>query len=333
MMILISLAYGKIWTVDNNEGNNADYTSLQEAHDGAAGGDTIYVVGSGVGYGDLTLTNTLFLFGPGYFLGENPGNQMNTASAKIGQISFSTGSEGSQIVGFSTGSITINAGNISLKRNYIVHNTGYGSTLSINASNVIVAQNYIVNPNDPWNYQGLGVGGGQSGIIINNNYIRGPSSSTAINVHSTSSATIESNVLRNGIAINNSVFRNNIIIANVTYTSISFGSSNNVINNVFTGTISTTDPPNWQYCIFGATEAELFVGADGNSSDGQFQLAEGSPALGAGYDGVDCGIFGGTDPYVLSGIPAIPTIYFFDAPITGSASAGLTVKVKVKSNR
>jgi hypothetical protein len=35
-----------------------------------------------------------------------------------------------------------------------------------------------------------------------------------------------------------------------------------------------------------------------------------SPGLGAGFGGTDCGIFGGAEPYVLSGIPPIPNDLF-----------------------
>ncbi len=49
----------------------------------------------------------------------------------------------------------------------------------------------------------------------------------------------------------------------------------------------------------------IVVGLSGNSTDGQFQLKAGSPALGAGetVSGItpDCGPFGTSDPYRLSG--------------------------------
>ena len=68
------------------------------------------------------------------------------------------------------------------------------------------------------------------------------------------------------------------------------------------------------------------------SSDGIWQLAVDSPALGAGLDGVDCGMFGDQNPYVLSGLPPLPAIYFFSAPSTGSSSAGLQVRIKGESH-
>ena len=50
---------------------------------------------------------------------------------------------------------------------------------------------------------------------------------------------------------------------------------------------------------------------------------------GAGVSGTDCGIFGGTIPYVLSGLPDIPAIYYFTL---FNISNTLNVSLKVKSH-
>ena len=52
--------------------------------------------------------------------------------------------------------------------------------------------------------------------------------------------------------------------------------------------------------------ATVFVdysGTLGKSDDAKWKLKAGSPAIGAGVSGVDCGVFGGVTPYVLSGVP------------------------------
>jgi len=69
-----------------------------------------------------------------------------------------------------------------------------------------------------------------------------------------------------------------------------------------------------------------------------FKLKAGSPALGAGYGStaqnpVDAGMYGGSTPYVLSGIPAIPSIYFFANQPVGSNSDPIDVQIKVRSNK
>ena len=68
-----------------------------------------------------------------------------------------------------------------------------------------------------------------------------------------------------------------------------------------------------------------------HSTDGRWQLLEGGPASGAGEGGIDCGMFGGSLPYVLSGLPAIPRIYEAIIPTAGSTASGLPVIIRVKS--
>ena len=75
----------------------------------------------------------------------------------------------------------------------------------------------------------------------------------------------------------------------------------------------------------------LFIGSENGSTDGQYQLKAGSPAIGAGEDGVDIGAFGGPDPYVLSGVPSIPVIYELDVSGYSNDEDKLPVTIKAKS--
>jgi hypothetical protein len=78
----------------------------------------------------------------------------------------------------------------------------------------------------------------------------------------------------------------------------------------------------------------LFVGLQdaGGSPDGQYRLKSNSPYLTAGYEGTEVGIFGGNDPYMLSGISGIPTIYDLHAESTTTRESGLRVSIKAKTN-
>ena len=62
-------------------------------------------------------------------------------------------------------------------------------------------------------------------------------------------------------------------------------------------------------------------------------LKTGSPAIGAGMNGVDCGIFGGNQPYVLSGIPPIPSIFEINYTAVGSSAVPIQVNLKAKTNK
>ena len=75
------------------------------------------------------------------------------------------------------------------------------------------------------------------------------------------------------------------------------------------------------------------LGVPANADPGhRYSLAPNSPAIGAGYNGVDCGIFGGPTPYELSGLPSRPWIYELMAPPATTNGAGpMPVVVKVKA--
>lgn len=104
--------------------------------------------------------------------------------------------------------------------------------------------------------------------------------------------------------------------------------SNNLANNSQFGTADANQA--------NVDMSTVFVGT--GSYDGFFKLKVGSPAIGAGYGStvqtpVDAGMFGGgSTAYVLSGIPAIPSIYFFANQPVGSNSDPIDVQVKVRSN-
>ena len=67
--------------------------------------------------------------------------------------------------------------------------------------------------------------------------------------------------------------------------------------------------------------------------DNGYFLKENSPAKGTGTSGGDCGAFGnglGGNPYVLSGMSAIP--YVFGAVIKPMGFSTIPVNIKAKSN-
>jgi hypothetical protein len=61
-----------------------------------------------------------------------------------------------------------------------------------------------------------------------------------------------------------------------------------------------------------------------------FQLAPDSPAIGAGENGIDLGIFGGSTPFEWGGVPAIPLIQDFHI-ISADPVNGLKFRVKATS--
>jgi hypothetical protein len=66
------------------------------------------------------------------------------------------------------------------------------------------------------------------------------------------------------------------------------------------------------------------------SWDGKYTLKAGSPAVAAGTSGIDCGVFGGSTPYRLSGIPPIPSIYSLNSP-QGTTPPGNTIQINLST--
>ena len=315
----------KIWRIDNNGGSPGNFTTLQAAFNagsGVANNDTLYVNGSGTSYGSATVDKRVYIFGPGYFLAQNPETQASPTSATADVITFTATASGSLLTGMSFGHLEINADNILIKRNYGSYGNGATITVQAARSNVLLVQNYLYNS---YYDRCVLVQGGCSNVLIANNWMgsnyvsSGPSYAS---VYSNSSVTITQNVFYgNDVYTDNSTITNNIFRQG----GIS-GSGNGILNNLTNGTGIPAGNGNQQ----NVTMTDVFVLS--GSDDGYWKLKTGSPALAAGANGEDCGMYGGTDPYVLSGMPAIPAIWFFAAPTSGSGASGLQVHLKAKSH-
>ena len=155
-------------------------------------------------------------------------------------------------------------------------------------------------------------------IIINGYYMIRDAIETSSNV---SNIIINNNVIWGNINCYYSHLMNNIQYLGNFYNQ---SSSNTYFNNIGNSDQFGTENGN-QVNVDMET---IFVGT--GSTDGQWQLADGSPAIAAGYSGEDCGAYGGIIPYKLSGIPSvIPAIYFFSAPAVGFE---LPIEIKAKSH-
>lgn len=323
----------RIWRVDVATSHNPDFTNLQAAHDGASAGDTLYLAGSGADMGDLILTKQLIIIGNGFFLSENPSTQANEFQSRANNITFDPGSEGSKITGISLiGQISVNTDQVTLSKiftNQDRSSSTITAIISINASNTILEKSFLVNTFTGTSATRRVVGvfsGGNN--VLSSNYLSG-----ATPIRALSGGTLIINNVINCI-YNYSVVQGsgNIIKNNI---HLGLGSidipNNTVLNNISDNGLFGTDNNNQNVDI-----STVFVGyPDQNtySTDGRWQLAPSSPAIGTGQNGVDCGMFGGSDPYVLSGIPDIPSIYSFSASDSTGGSTTLEVNIQGKVNR
>lgn len=293
----------------NNTGLVVDFTSAQQAVESSMvhHGDTLFFESSTFSYGNITLTKRLTLVGPGYFIGQNTETQANIAPAILENVNFNEGSQGSLMTGMTVNSwITVSDTGIILTRNNLsslnISNTGYES---------YIGQNFI--------YQ-MGVYSAHSVIITNNVFTRNSPcwGGYCLYIDSYSNATVTNNIFCGCQIINNGIYRNNIATGTPSGSNDGFSSTNcTITNNIGASTQYGSSNGNQQNIDM----ATVFVNT--GSEDGKYQLLPDSPAAGAGFEGVDCGIFGNSSPYVLSGMPNLPSVW--SIYIDGSSA---TVKAK-----
>ena len=303
----------KKWRVNNAPGISANYSTLVAAYNAAGTGDTLYLEGTAIPYiAPDTIKKKLVILGPGYFLADNDSTQANTAPANLSTIVFGRGSDGSVMSGVTvTGNCYItDASNLILSRNYFYNLYIYNYLRTI--TNILIKQNYfnvyLIQPSNAKS----------ASLTILNNIL------SYFEIDQTSSTVIcMNNYMYRAIDISNSEFYNNVVEGGI----IESGSNNHQFNNIFAG--AGTNANGNQYAV---SMSNVFVGTP-NSLDGKYHLKPASLAKGSGYNGVDIGPFGNNDPYILSGIPALPHIFDAKVENLGSAGTGLPVRLKVKSQK
>jgi len=314
---------------------NTDYTSLQSAHNAAAAGDTILVFP-----GDWTASysKTLVTIGYGYFVdvsslgtAANAGLQHLTGHLSIGiglaagcDNSVFEGLDGFNIGGLGTGATL--SGIIIRRCNGTV---GFAANNAYN--NWQIVQCYLLR---------LGLNENENGATISNltvsNCIIG--SLNGGTLHFTNNGQFTNNIFLNTAQFGNGTYlvKNNIFLGNICSANRGFDINCVYTNNIENGDCGCRITGTQNTCRSGSELGSLFfVGYSSQGSfshDARFQLKAGSPAIGFGEGGVDCGIFGGPNPYHLSGIPPVPAFYKLTANSTTASSNPYTVTFSVRSN-
>jgi hypothetical protein len=324
LLLISSLASAQnILRVNNNVGVNAPYTTISAAIAAAGVNDIIMVEGSTVAYDNITVNKKVTIKGPGYLLLENLNLQGSPSSASLATVTFAPGSDGSSLNGLNiTGGI--GTADNAITNNITVSNCRIGNlTLSGDSNNFFLSGCYIVTNLIFTNVSEY------TGAIISNNYISGFGQGSL-----TTLVTLTHNVIAGSISTSyNCDFYNNILIGQ---NSSSRYYNSTIKNNVFTvtqATLAGAGSPVDGTNIFSALTTDLFIGLSGNTTDTQWRLKTGSPAIGVGIGGVDCGIYGGNVPYRPSGIQVgQPTINSFTTPASVQQNGTLNVKVSAKVN-
>lgn len=334
LAILLAIpTQAKIWRVNNLPGTDPDFSDLQPAINAASAGDTIMVEASAIVYNNTyTVNKRLILIGAGYYLG-NPKTQANPNSSQLTSIFFNPGSEGSVLEGFYvTTYIELNTGSITIQRNYSNWEVHIANLKDAVCNNDTIRQNILGYLSV---YGNINLGNNSVGnlMVYNNIFTHNQLGQNIFflqRINDVSGFFI--NNIFEGIVFNcsNFVFQNNIFIGG------SFGNgtqpTNTYFNNLSSGTLVPTGNGNVQNLDM----STVFVGypdATGFTPDGRFKLKAGSPAIGSGVLGattVDCGVFGGVAPYVLSGMASLPSIYSLTVPAS-VPSGSSTMNVSISS--
>ncbi len=322
----------------NNQGFGANYTNLATCIAASSPNDTIHVEASGVGYGFITLNIPLTIIGPGYFLNENPGLQKNNTPATINNITLNSGASGTLITGIRVADnqaarININASNIRIERCYIEDGITFQnpSDPSTILNNISIKQCYCGGISVPNN----GVGP-INGLNISNCYFSGVVNISSAGIDEVGNA--QGNVTHCVFNTNlncwssNMEFKYNIIKGGT------FQQNNNSINNVNYNLFVATVMPTWLDIIGNTNKikspvADVFPNTTGSTD---FKLNVNTIALCPECymtaTNIQTGIFGGIDPYKLSGIPNIPTIYMINAPAQSVQGGTININLSTRSN-
>ena len=329
-------AFATVWRVNNRAGIDADFSTLAAAYTGAVAGDTLYLEGSPNTYGDLTFAKQLVIMGSGYFLTINDTTQAYQFSSTVGLFTFNAGSENSIITGLSMGRVYVNADSITIRRCYIYY-ASFDECVFINAkNNTEISQCYIWQNYSSNNvlYSTIRLNSSCNNTLIRNNIIRKYGLSFdyyCLYMTSSSNLTlITNNVIYGRFDAYNSTIVNNIqgfatfVNGNITFPNI-------VTNNIGNTTQFGTAAGNQENVLM----TNVFTQTGSANYDEWFKLKAGSPALGAGFGGADCGVYDVTDnnQYFQSGMPEIPSI--FDATVApiGNGVSGLDGNLKSISHK
>lgn len=333
-------AQAKIWRINNNPGITADFSTFNAAATAGTviAGDTLYLEPSATSYstGSFNLTKRLVVIGMGFFLDpantSTPGNaglQASTQNSKLDFFRIADGANGSKFIGiqFNSGpylSTSPNAYNVVFEKCYGGSFFAYFENNS-NYSNITIKKCF---------FQNSGITASAGATITNFTCENSVFWSHNINLPNMSGT---NNIIRNNSffstssnVISNAYVANNIfgVVNEVNFTNCT------IKNNLFQ--VGQTLPPTASNNQINVNMTNVYVGGTTGSLDSRIVLKPGSPAIGAGLTigavvSPDCGAFGATDPYKLSGIPNIPSIYSLTVPTSipaGTPSMNITFSTR-----
>ncbi len=336
LWVLALNANATVHRVNNNVGASAAFSNFNTAvaSPSVLNGDTLYLEPSTTAYTPVQLNKRLVVIGAGYFLDPantsfpgNTGLQANTNSARFASaLAFDTLATGSRFLGVEISTLWLDprADNITFERCYIVSDITWNTNATAGQQAVGIRFNKCF----------ISGGFSYSTFTFVDLEITNCIYNTSFNTSSATvlSALIRNNLFTNSVTIQNAYFANNIV-TNVGVGS--FSAINCVVRNNISQFPNVFPAGNGNQSAPGSDVTRIILNT--GTADGRFRLSPTSIAIGAGetVGGVtpDVGPFGTADPYRLSGIPPIPTIYSLTVPATVPAAATtMNITLSTRSN-
>jgi len=345
-VIISTVLFAGIFTVDNRTGGGANYTSVQGAINAVSNGDTIYIHPSSISYGTITVGKSLTFIGPGHHPEYTGG-----MGATIGPIRLSNGSSGSKFTGLI---ITQLAGNVfATCHDIVISNNFFFALGAITGSygdnsgcdNWVIDGNVIV--------ERIGCGGcvfiqtkGGSNWIFSNNFIQTKSGQNNTNLFGDLNSTtiVENNIILHQntkslyASVSGGEFTNNIFWVTRNEITDIMVDANGVIfsNNLTYHSNGTLVPLTGDNNIDNSNPnfVEIASGTPVWDYLNNYQLSSGSPGENAGVDGTDLGIYGGGYPFRSEGYPQdFPRLQSFDLLSNTIVPPGGSIEIYLKATK
>lgn len=307
LLLLTILAFGiqsfaNVLQVNNFAPSPGQYSSLQTAVNAAVAGDTIYLAGTGINYGGVTIDKQLSLIGPGFTVA----GSTISGVAQVGIISLTNlNASGSRFM--------------SIRFFQLISTDGASSIFSNITVQRCLVDDCLFLSNDDW-----------TGCLIEGNVFTsvGPNTTASSSSANTINSTIRNNIFNGTLyyATTNVIEQNIFPGVNNGNTAIISGASGNTFqNNIAIGRncasvdVTSNCTGNMSYLCFSPnfpgsgnypnTNPMFVVYSAGIFSwTHDYHLSLGSPALAAGAAGMDLGVYDGDGIYRKDAEPTVPVI-------------------------
>jgi hypothetical protein len=339
VFLLTGMAHAQnILIVDNrvSEPSPPVYKTLAEAVDAAAAEDIIQVMPSAQSYGEITLSKQVTLIGVGF----NPDKALPDVLSTVDQITLASGASSVRLSGLVVESVFYSHTLDGVLVDHCLLGRFRESKISTSDSthsNVVIS-NCVFYPIQAFSEDDiLSIQGATSNVTIKNNviFVKGLSSSerwmeldgalvTNNIIAERSSVSFSASGEFNSCEVSNNIFYGDVKIQGeqTTY-------KNNIISSNSTDPIKDTNTGSNNLMIT-TPLFENFPFADDYERSFDFRLKSDSPGKNAGTDGTDIGVYGGSTPFVSTGV-SLPIVRQISAPLQIPAGSNLEVEVNVRS--